>query len=158
MTDEEAKELYRRIWITYPDFLSWVQEKSPDPAATLAQWRRMLSDVPHAVGALIVRELETGKRKMPEAYDRGRLGSLLRSWCMFVVDAEKRREANEKLQAMPPASAHAVILGDSSMCRCFRALNAADDRHKSGEITAEERLRLRSEAWSEFRAKPARTA
>lgn len=151
MTDDEAKELYRKIWITYPDFFDWVTNKSPDPEATMSNWRSMLHHFDLKIGEHIVAELVAGARRMPAAYDRGQFGAVLRSWCARLQDDLSRDRRNQEIRNQGSRGAVDAVMKDYRMGETVRALNEADDRHKAGLIGQDERMKLRQAAWSRFK-------
>lgn len=146
MNDNEAKQLYRRIFIAAPDYANWVSEKIEDPAATMAVWRKMLTAVPVDVGELVVSQLESGERMMPAAYERGAFGAVFRSWCMQVLDERKKSERNEALLRDGFRDVHNRIYADPCMGRALRLMNAADDDYQKGEIDAQARDRIKRDA------------
>lgn len=146
MTENEARELFRRIFTASPDYLNWLQEKVADPAKTLGVWYRMLDTVPCAVGDAVVKKIESGEKRMPEAYERGALGAIFRGWCMQVIDERKKVERNEALLRDGSRDVHKRIYADPCMGRALRAMNAADDDYKSGKLDAAARDKIKREA------------
>lgn len=147
MTDEEANEIYRRIFTVYPDYLQWLQDRVPDPPATMGSWRRMLASIPLSVADVVASELESGTRQMPKAYDRGQFGAILRSWCQRIVDDKRRSDANERIrdEGRKPA-----ITYDSGLMVAYRKAVAAAHRYRSGEIDEAENCRLVQQAIAEM--------
>ena len=152
MINEETKEIYRRIFAVRPDYEIWLAEKTPNPGKTLTCWRAMLLPIPYEAADAIVSEVERGVRQMPEAYDRGACGAIVRSWCQRRVDDENRDRNNATIRDQGSRGATGAVYRDYRMGATVRALNDADDRCRAGEISDDERLRIRQEAWSAFHA------
>lgn len=146
MTESEARELYRRIFTASPDYLNWLQEKVADPAKTLGVWYRMLQTVPQDAGDAVVCKIESGEKRMPEAYERGALGTIFRSWCMAIIDERKKAARNEQLLRDGSRDAHKRVYADPCMGQALRAMNAADDAYSKGEIDGATRDRIKREA------------
>ena len=148
MTEEQANDIYRRIFVARPDYRSWLLSKVPEPDKTLAVWRGMLLPIPYEIGNGVVGEVEAGTRELPQAYDRGAFGAILRSWCARIVDDRRREGRNEELRKEASRGAHGNF--NTRMKQTSRELADANDRYKAGEISLDEWEELHVNTWAEF--------
>ena len=153
MTDDQAREIYRRIFAAQPGLLVYLTEKLPalnlNPNETIAAWRKMLSTISYEAANEQCELIESGAQVF-EAYDYGKAGLVFRSRCQRKQDTVNRKEANEKIQQAGTRGAMNVVYQDYLMGPTVTALNEADDAYKAGEITREERKARRDEAWQRF--------
>jgi hypothetical protein len=77
MTNEQAQEIYQRLFVAFPLLREWLL-KADDPKATYGVWCGVMGDVDKDDAEQVVTALIAGDEQMPPAYERDRTPQMIR--------------------------------------------------------------------------------
>src|SRR5690606_23637627 len=94
MTDAQFAEFSRALFVAMPGLNEWITKQSPDPAATLAVWRKCLAPYSVEECQSVLDRWSMGELAAPKAYERDQVHLHIRA----TIDRDRslKRKAEAK--------------------------------------------------------------
>jgi len=149
MTDSEFTIFARRLFVSFPALLEWLNVNSPDPAATQSIWRETLR--PYALSDClgIIDDWNTGRREPFQAYERDKVHLIVRSMVGLKLDRQRKRDEvfnrSKEYDALPNTP-----YTDATMASVFKTMLPLYGKLQRGEITAAEYDRVHDEEFAKL--------
>jgi hypothetical protein len=100
MTENEFRDWSKRLFVAFPGFWAWVNDNSPEPKATLAQWCKTLKPYTLVECDAVLDAWTSGRTPPPAAYEREKVALVVRS----IIELQRSRERNRREVAEGRAS------------------------------------------------------
>jgi len=138
MTTQEAADLLKGLFTTYPHFDAYVNGL-PDPQGTINDWRRLVAKLNHDHGAEAIRRMREGVADVPEKpWDIAMLPKWIKAVAGRVYDEEaKARKMAEMRDAKRQAAEHTNSRAAIAFGVSHRIAVSAKSCLVRGEITEE---------------------
>jgi hypothetical protein len=108
MTQNEAAAIFANLFVAFPHMGDYV-DKTPDPQATINEWKAMLGSVNHDAAKTAVARWKSGEAEVPDKpWELSLLPLKLRAVAGKIADERAKAERQRSIQAESDARLSAV--------------------------------------------------
>jgi hypothetical protein len=145
MNRTEWESFAEELFIAFPGFLANLNQKSPNPQATLETWFETLKTISLSEAKSVIKEWQTGTKEPPKAFELDYVAIIIRSRVGGMRSVESRYRTakslyDEKQQALQRRREYEPLIPD--MVEAFESACKAGQSLNEGLITLDEYNRI----------------